>query len=131
MRVDIIQGTITRYGTFPEGSTVDLGEEAATFLIQNGIAKKWIPESERDGVEYGRLGGSKIVQKFLILHAGWECDNEGYVTEDGRIWWTSHNGRPYEAKADEFMEKLNETRASLNGLLDALTYRAGTTEKEK
>ena len=42
--------------------------------------------------DYKRIAGSKVVLKFEIPHCGWEMDDVGWVTEDGRIWETNHGG---------------------------------------
>ena len=67
------------------------------------------------------LGGSEVIKTFIILYNGWETDNEGWITKDGRIWITSHGGSPYEMPIEDLREKIRETSSSLRGLIDALT----------
>lgn len=131
MKIIMTRDLMAKHGLYVEDGTYTVDDPIAQGLIDLGWAKKWVPKSERNGVEYGRLGGSKIIQKFLILYDGWEMDNEGYVTEDGRIWWTSHGSQPFEADAGEVMEKLDETRRSANGLIEALRYHRQHGSPEK
>lgn len=72
--------------------------------------------------EEGEIDGSKIVHEFLILREGWEMDNYGWVTEDGRIWETSHGGRPYRVTPAQLDEKIEETQESLDGMRLAIGY---------
>ena len=41
------------------------------------------------------INGSPVVHTFMVLNHEWECDGEGWVTEDGRVWTTDHQS-PYE-----------------------------------
>ena len=72
------------------------------------------------------IDGSRTIHEFLILHEGWECDNLGWVTEDGRVWTTSHAGRPYEIE-DAGMElglQRELTLKSLRGIERAIVLAA-------
>ena len=62
------------------------------------------------------IDGKKVVYEFIVLHKGWEMDNEGWVTEDGRMWCTNHGGL-YEMGATELHEFIDTTTKSLNQLL--------------
>ena len=70
---------------------------------------------------YEEIDGSRVKSTFAILHSGWEMDNVGWITEDGRVWTTSHGGAPYEMGADELREKISEILSSLDGLINAST----------
>ena len=74
---------------------------------------------------FWKLGGSRVTQEFRILHDGWEADNVGWVTEDGRVWTTSHAGSPYEMSDSELDEKIGETVSSLQGLMEARKVSSG------
>ena len=65
--------------------------------------------------EQTTINGKRVVHTFTILFEGWEADNYGWVTEDGKIWTTNH-GRLCEMSAQELREKIEETEASLAGL---------------
>ena len=60
-----------------------------------------------------------VVREFLILREGWEMDNLGWITEDGKVYTTSHGGRPFEMSVDEVQKHIDETGRSLAGLLQA------------
>ena len=60
-----------------------------------------------------------VVDEFVILRSGWEMDNIGWITDDGRVFTTSHGGGPYQMGADEIDRHIEETRASLAGLTRA------------
>ena len=67
------------------------------------------------------IEGSEVIKTFTILYNGWETDNEGWITKDGRVWTTSHGGSPYEMSTEQVKEKIEEANLSLMGLIDALT----------
>ena len=56
--------------------------------------------------------------KFRILHDGWEMDNKGWTDAEGIVWTTNH-GANVQMSMDELQSKIDETEASLNGLLTA------------
>ncbi len=62
-----------------------------------------------------QVTSSPIKYEFIVLHEGWEMDNTGWVTEDGRVWLTSH-GTPYPAPMAELDELIDRTERSLIGL---------------
>lgn len=51
--------------------------------------------------DYEEIDGSKVVLQFEIPYVGWEMDNTGWITEDGRAWETSHGGGPIEMTPEE------------------------------
>ena len=70
---------------------------------------------------------NKIIKKAVVLHKGWEMDNYAWVSKDDdgllRLKTTSH-GSEYEMTKESLLEKINETRDSLdqlNGLLGLVT----------
>ena len=68
------------------------------------------------------IDGSRTIHEFVILHRGWECDNAGWVTEDGRVWTTSCAGGPYQIE-DVGMElgaQRDLTLKSLRGIERAM-----------
>ena len=60
-----------------------------------------------------------VVREFLILREGWEMDNLGWITEDGKVYTTSHGGRPFAMSIDEVQNHIDETNRSLAGLFRA------------
>jgi len=56
----------------------------------------------------------------VVMHVGWECDNEAWVIEneqgDLEVKTTSHGG-VYTMSMNELDEKIKETKESLDGLL--------------
>ena len=58
---------------------------------------------------------------FVIMHAGWECDDKVWIMPDGRVLTTSHGSHPYPMSLGEIEEKISETERCLAGLKDALT----------
>ena len=63
---------------------------------------------------------SEIVLEFLILREGWEMDNQGWITEDGQVYQTSHGGRPYLMSEAEVREHIAQAERMLEGLRQAL-----------
>ena len=61
-----------------------------------------------------------MVDEFVItcIPDG-NCHNIGWITDDGRVFTTSHGGGPYQMGADEIDRHIEETRASLAGLTRA------------
>ena len=45
---------------------------------------------------------------FVIMHAGWECDDKGWVMHDGSVFTTNH-GSVCEMSVAEIEEKISET----------------------
>ena len=66
------------------------------------------------------IDGQKVVEEFIVLHHEWECDGYGWVTEDGRIWHTSHGSEPYEVDEDECLELMEAPLESVAGLQRAM-----------
>ena len=60
------------------------------------------------------------MHEFLIMYAGWEMDNTGWVTEDGRLWLTSNGGPPYECSRDEIEKEFTRTARSAAEIAKAL-----------
>ena len=67
-----------------------------------------------------QIDGHKVVHTFTVLWKAWECDDTGWVTDDGRVWLTSHGGLPYEARRSELLGRMEEALDSLSGILKAL-----------
>ena len=65
------------------------------------------------------IDGQKVIEEFTVLHYGWEMDNTGWITEDGRVWMTSHGGRPVSVDIEVIESHIEETADSLEGLLKA------------
>ena len=68
----------------------------------------------------GEIEGVKVQTEFLILREGWEMDNWGWITADGKVYTTSHGGRLYEMRIEELESHIEETERSLFGLHLAL-----------
>lgn len=65
---------------------------------------------------------SKKFHFFIILHKGWEMDNFGYVEEDDkykRTLHTTNHGKKCIMSKEQLLDKIEETKASLDGLLKA------------
>ena len=41
------------------------------------------------------IDGCPIIHTFTILYEGWEMDNLGWVTSDGKVWMTLHEGMTF------------------------------------
>ena len=67
------------------------------------------------------IDGVKVVHEFSVLWPGWECDQYGWVTEDGRAWMTTHGSDPYEADASDLLERMDVALGSAEGIRKALT----------
>lgn len=63
---------------------------------------------------------SGVRERFTILHAGWELDNIGWITNDGRVYTTSHGSAPCPMSMDMLKAKIEETTESLHRLVRAL-----------
>lgn len=61
------------------------------------------------------IDGSQLVCRYTVLREGWEFDEQGWVTEDGRVWGTSH-GQVVELSLDEFEEEMATVAASLKSM---------------
>ena len=68
-------------------------------------------------IEY--INGSRVLETFVILHEGWEMDNQGFILEDGTVWTTSH-GKLYQMEVGEAVENIKELSTSLAGWSRAL-----------
>ena len=64
------------------------------------------------------IDGSRVIYEFTILHDGWEMDNRGWVTKDGRIFTTSHGG-PYEMEIGELEDEVRTHAKVLGRMLAA------------
>ena len=62
------------------------------------------------------IDGSRVVYEFLIMRIEWEMDNYGWVTEDKRLFSTSHGGDPYEMSIDELNSYIEDTEVCLQNL---------------
>lgn len=61
-----------------------------------------------------------IKSEFVILHDGWEMDNRGWITTDGKVYTTNHGGdHVYEMSLGEIDGKIAEADYSLQGLKKA------------
>ena len=60
------------------------------------------------------------VLEFPILRIGWEMDNVGWITEDGKVYTTSHESRFQEMIKEELQALINVSEESLLGLKKAL-----------
>lgn len=64
----------------------------------------------------------KKIYEFKILHAGWEMDNNGWITENdfGLLdMHTTNHGSDEVMSKDYLFSKIDETEKSLFGLLKA------------
>lgn len=75
--------------------------------------------SGEDEMQYLELDGSKVVLQFKIPWCGWECDENGWMTEDGRLWGSNH-GSPGEFEDGEFERWLAERQGWVAGMESAL-----------
>ena len=71
------------------------------------------------------IEGSQVIHEFTILHHGWEMDNTGWVTAAGKVYTTSHGGKPYQMEPGELDGHIRDTAASLKGLQTAREKSAG------
>ena len=74
-------------------------------------------DAERD--QFFEARGFQVVGRFVVLHNGWEMDNEGWITSDGQVWTTSHGGNPYPMTSQEVQAHIDETSSSFEGLIRA------------
>ena len=79
-------------------------------------------------MERTEIDGAKVVHEFIVLWHRWECDGYGWITEDGRVWFTTHGSEPFEVESEELLERMEETLACATGLQKAL---AATTKRQK
>ena len=66
---------------------------------------------------------SGVRERFVILWAGWELDDMGWIANDGRVWMTASGHGPTLMSERLLRERIAETTACLEGLgraLDAL-----------
>ena len=87
-----------------------------------------------DHPDYEEIDGSKVVLQFEIPHTGWEMDNAGWITEDGRAWETSHGTCPIEMTPQELAELDERVDAWARGVHAARevsqVHRAGANTEE-
>ena len=74
------------------------------------------------------IDGRPVVHEAVILREGWEMDNRLWVTDDHRIWSTSHGGAPQEISAELLAETIAETERSLESLRRAQALAAWRKE---
>ena len=67
------------------------------------------------------IDGSKVLHEFPVLWDAWECDNLGWITEDKRVWGTTHGSPPYEVGIEFIKERIKETECVVAGLKHALS----------
>lgn len=74
---------------------------------------------------------AKIIYTFTVLHESWECDSQAWVMQNnnGERWieTTSHGGR-YDAKVDEFEDKIKEYQSVIDQTKRALELVAGNDD---
>ena len=80
---------------------------------------------------FTHIQGQKVIHTFLVLHEGWEADNAGWVTEDGRVWTTSHGSRPQLARPGWLETQLAEAEQSVVGLKTATAIAHNRTRRRK
>ena len=69
--------------------------------------------------EVEQISKLKVISEFLILHEGWEMDNQGWVLEDGSLRATNHGGL-YVMDQRELEGFLRTTKEVVTGLEDAV-----------
>lgn len=70
-------------------------------------------------MKHTEIDGSKVVEEFVVMRPGWEMDELGWITEDGRVWETSHGSGPIEWELEEIIAKLVETQDGVHSLIRA------------
>ena len=70
------------------------------------------------------IEGCRVVHEFSVMWPAWECDELGWVTEDGRAWMTSH-GRLYEAGPGDLLARMEVALRSVDGIRQALSLLGG------
>ena len=82
-------------------------------------------------MKYQQIQGQNVKSEFVILHHEWECDGYGWVTEDGRVWVTSHGGDPFEASAETIERFIDSAESCLEGLRTVYDDMKGDTMENK
>ena len=69
------------------------------------------PGGRRDVV---RIAGSPVVFSFKWPHTGWECDEDAWITDEGKAWGTNH-GSPCQLSLNDLEEQREQIRDWLAG----------------
>ena len=72
-----------------------------------------------DTMKFTEIDGVRIVHEFVVLWHEWECDGYGWVTEDGRVYLSTH-GNIFEAPTSEVLERLEAALSCADGIRKAL-----------
>ena len=76
------------------------------------------------------IDGKKVIHRFMVFHHEWECDGWGWVTEDGRLWLSTH-GRVYEAVPSELVEHIKKLSTTIGDTVEAIRLNAqGGADRE-
>ena len=62
------------------------------------------------------IDGVRVIHEFKMYHHEWEADGYGWVTDDGRVWHTSHGGNPFEIEISDLTEKVDELKDAIVGI---------------
>ena len=65
------------------------------------------------------IDGKRVIHEFSVLWNGWEMDNQGWITEDGRAWMTNH-GHLSEVNASSIHARAQVAMQSAQELMKAL-----------
>ena len=82
-------------------------------------------ESEDEKVT--EIEDRKVIHHFTVLHEGWELDNDGWVTDDGRVWMTNH-GSLYETDEEELqghLKRIQDCAGSIRKAQDVARWCGG------
>ncbi|MCY4521635.1 MAG: hypothetical protein OXC13_12760 [Caldilineaceae bacterium] len=63
---------------------------------------------------------SGVRERFVIMWAGWELDDVGWIANDGRVWMTDHGSGPRLMSERLLRERIAATTTCLEGLGRAL-----------
>ena len=81
-------------------------------------------------MQFTEIDGVKVVHEFIVLWHLWECDGYGWVTEDGRVYLSTH-GKIFEAPDSEVIERLEAALSCADGIRKALALAAEVRENAK
>ena len=93
-----------------------------------GIDGGGIEYSGDGNCEVARIDGVAVRRKFTILYAGWECDSEGWMTEDGRLWGTDH-GRLVRLTQSDILDLMSDYTGVMNNMLSVAQESQDLLEK--